>query len=66
MYFDRFDICTGWYLALSHCHSGQRSDSYARLCRLSEFFTPSPMLTVDSLNENAMEIYLNAVETLTS
>jgi hypothetical protein len=66
MYFDRFDICTAWYLALSECHGGQWSDSYARLCRLTKFFIPSPMLTVDSMDDNAKEIYLSAVERLTA
>ncbi len=59
MYFDRFDICEAWYLALLHCHNGLRSREYARLCKLtrSGFFNPSPMLSVESLNENAREIY---------
>lgn len=66
MYWNRFDICEAWYLALSHCHSGQWSDSYARLCYLtrSGFFKPSPMLSVDSLSENGREIYEKACNTL--
>ena len=60
MYFDRFDICEAYYLALSHCHGGQWSREYARLCRLSRYFKPSPMLDVDSLSENAREIYESA------
>ena len=65
MYFDRFDVCEAWYLALSHCHSGQWSTEYERLCKLTEYFNPSPMLTVDSLTENGLEIYNDVVETLT-
>jgi len=65
MFFDKFDICEAWYLALSDCHGGQWSDSYARLCHLTEFFRPSPLLSVDRLNENAIEIYRAAVEKLT-
>jgi len=57
MYFDRFDIAEAWYLALSECHGGQWSREYARLCKLSRSFKPSPMLSVDRLNENAREIY---------
>jgi hypothetical protein len=56
-YFDRFDICEAWYLYLSHCHGGQWSPEYERLSRLQGYFTPSPMLSVDSLNENARAIY---------
>ena len=57
MYFDRFDIAEAWYLALSHCHGGQWSREYARLCKLSRRFRPSPLLRVDTLSENAREIY---------
>jgi hypothetical protein len=57
MYFDRFDIAAAWYLALAHCHGGQWSDSYARLCRLQTYFKPSPLLSVDSLTDNGREIY---------
>jgi hypothetical protein len=61
MYFDRFDICEAWYLALSDCHEGQWSDSYRRLSNMLAYFKPSPMLTVDSLSENGREIYDNAI-----
>ena len=66
MFWDRFDICEAWYLALSHCHNGQWSNSYMRLCRLTRpgFFRPSPMLSVESLSENAREIYENACKKL--
>lgn len=64
--FDRFDICEAWYLALSHCHGGQGSTEYARLCKLTRagFFQPSPMLSVESLNENARAIYHRACESM--
>ena len=66
MYWDRFDICEAWYLALCHCHDGQWSDSYKRLCKLTRpgFFRPSPMLSVDNLSENGREIYDNACKKL--
>jgi len=57
MYFDRFDICEAWYLALMHCHGGQWSREYERLCRLQRFFRPSPLLSVESLSDNARAIY---------
>lgn len=57
MYFDRFDICEAYYLALCHCHGGQWSREYARLCRLNTYFKPSPLLSVESLSENARIIY---------
>lgn len=57
MYFDRFDICDAYYLALSHCHGGQWSREYARLSRMADYFRPSPLLSVENLNENARAIY---------
>jgi hypothetical protein len=62
MYFDRFDICEAYYLALSHCHAGQWSKEYARLCRLMKYFTPSRMLSVETLTDNGLEIYEHACE----
>ena len=66
MYFDRFDIAEAWYLALTHCHGGQYSRSYARLCKLRRIFRPSPLLRVETLSENGKEIYENAVKKLLS
>jgi len=62
MYFDRFDICEAYFLALSHCHGGQWSNEYVRLCKLTRksFFKPSPFLSVETLTENGREIYDNA------
>ena len=57
MYFDRFDICEAYYLALCHCHGGQWSREYARLSRMTNYFRPSPMLSVESLGDNARQIY---------
>ena len=57
MHFDRFDICEAYYLALTHCHGGQWSREYARLCNMQKYFRPSPLLSVERLNENAREIY---------
>jgi len=65
MWFDRFDICAAWYLALSECHGGQWSSEYRRLSRLEQYFKPSPTLSADSLSENGYAIYLDAVEKLT-
>jgi len=64
MYFDRFDICEAYFLALSHCHGGQWSKEYERLCKLMKYFKPSPTLSVETLNENARIIYDNACEKL--
>lgn len=58
--FDRFDIAEAWYLALSHCHSGQGSNEYRRLCRLSRYFRPRPSLSAQTLTENGLEIYTAA------
>ncbi|NBR91525.1 MAG: hypothetical protein EBS68_16790 [Rhodobacteraceae bacterium] len=56
-YFDRFDIAEAYYLALSDCHGGQWSREYARLCAMQRYFRPSPMLSVETLSDNAREIY---------
>ena len=56
-YFARFDIAEAYYLALSHCHGGQWSREYARLCKLARTFRPRPSLSVETLSENAREIY---------
>lgn len=61
MYFDRFDIVTAHYLFCCHYHGGQASRLYARLCRIGKYFTPSPLLSLESLNENEREIYDNLV-----
>ena len=65
MYFDKFDICEAWYLALSECHSGQFSVEYQRLVNMESYFKPSPILSVDSLSENGRYIYDQAIERLT-
>jgi len=62
MYFDRFDICEAYFLALSHCHGGQWSREYARLCKLMSYFKPSPMLSIETLSDNGREIYDSACD----
>ena len=62
MYFDRFDIAEAWYLALSDCHGGQWSREYARLCKLSRSFFPRRNLSVETLSDNAREIYRAACD----
>ena len=64
MYFDRFDICDAWYLALSAAHGGQSSPEYERLSRLTNFYSPGLSRSVDSLTENGLEIYWQACELL--
>jgi hypothetical protein len=64
MYWDRFDIVEAWYLALSHCHGGQWSREYSRLCGMARYFRPSPGLSVDSLSDNGREIYTAACSRL--
>jgi hypothetical protein len=66
MYFNRFDICEAYYLALSHCHNGQWSREYVRLCKMMTYFKPSPFLSLESLDENAREIYENACNKMLS
>jgi hypothetical protein len=62
IYFDRFDIAEAYYLALTHCHGGQTSPTYARLCHMGNYFKPSMGLCVESLTDNGLEIYERACE----
>lgn len=64
LYFDRFDIAEAYYLALSHCHSGQYSTEYARLCKMQQYFKPSILLDCESLSENGKAIYDNVCSKL--
>jgi len=57
MYFDRIDVCSAWFLFLEQYHEGQGSDRYARLCRLTEYFKPSPLLTYETMGDNAQAIF---------
>lgn len=63
MYFDRFDIVAAHYFHAMHYHSGQWSDLYAKLCRISGYFKPSPMWNgPEDVSENCAEIYAALVE----
>jgi hypothetical protein len=64
MYWNRFDIVEAWFLALEHCHSGMFSEEYRRMCRVMEYFNPSPFLSVERLSENGLVIYENACRRL--
>ena len=63
MYFNRFDICEAYYLFLSNYHHGQGSDFYHRLSKMTEYFTPSPLLRYESLSDNGKVIYDGLVDT---
>lgn len=62
MFFDRFDIAEAYYLFLAHYHEGQASEKYRRLSRMTNYFKPSPLLSVEKLSENGREIYEALVE----
>lgn len=59
MYWDRFDICEAYFLALCEWHGGLQSRTYRRLCRLTKpgHFSPRTNLSVETLTENGREIY---------
>jgi hypothetical protein len=57
MYYDRFDIVHAWYHYCTNWHTGQASREYARLSRISKYFSPG----MTALSENAQEIYLSLV-----
>lgn len=59
---NRFDIVEAYYIYLVQYHEGQWSDTYRRLCRMSKYFKPSPMLcNEEDLEENSRKIYNNLV-----
>lgn len=59
--FDRFDIVEAYYLFFCHYHEGQASRKYERLSRMYRYFKPSPMLNMNTLSENAKNIYAELV-----
>ena len=60
MYFDRFDIVSAHYWFCADYHGGQGCYLYAKLCRISEYFTPSALANGPG-SKNAREIYDNLV-----
>lgn len=48
----RFDVVDGFYWFFNDYHGGQFSDMYARLCRISRYFTPGPLATGPSTEES--------------
>lgn len=63
-YFNKFDIVEAYYLAYIHCHNGQWSLEYARLCKMQKYFKPSVSLRYDTLTENGKLIYDNVLSKL--
>ena len=60
--FDRFDICSAYWLFLGQYHGGQGSREYERLSRLLAHFSPSPLWRQPrDLPENARAIYRDLV-----
>ena len=58
MYFDRFDIIQAYYAFYSDYHQGQSSYYYSRMCKILNYYTPSPLFNgYDSLSDNAKFIY---------
>lgn len=60
-YYNRFDIVDAYYWFFADYHEGQWSEKYARLCKISTYFTPSRLANGPS-SENAQEIYNQLVE----
>lgn len=62
-YFDRWDIAEAHLAFCMDYHSGQSSELYRRMCRITDpkgkiQFRPSPLWKgFNSLSENAREIY---------
>lgn len=64
-YFDRWDIVDAHYWFCVNFHGGQGSELYARQCRISGYFSPSPLADGPE-SENAQEIYDALVEKVTA
>jgi hypothetical protein len=65
MYFDRFDIVSAHYAFCADYHSGQYSELYAKLSRISNYFRPGMAWNgYESLTENGQVIYKNLVNSL--
>lgn len=65
MYYDRFDIVSAHYAFAVQYHSGQWSPLYERQCRISKYYTPSPLdRGFNSLSENGKEIFRALVRKL--
>ncbi len=54
--YNKFDIADAHYWWNTDHHDGQWSDSYRRLCRISEYFEPLTLAHGPG-TENAQEIY---------
>jgi hypothetical protein len=58
MYYNRFDIVEAHYWFCADYHEGQWTNKYERLCRISKYYTPSPLsYGRRTMNENAASIY---------
>lgn len=64
LYFNKFDIVEAYYLAYTHCHNGQWSKEYSRLCKMQKYFKPSYGLSFNSLSENGRAIYIQLTNKL--
>ena len=63
MQFDKFDICSAYYLFGMEYHSGQWSKEYAYMGRaMNAGFKPGLTFSYDSLTDNGKAIYDNLVE----
>lgn len=56
MFWDRFDIVDAHYWFAVNYHEGQGSALYERQCRISAYYSPSPLANGPQ-SENAREIY---------
>ena len=61
-YFNRFDIIEAHYVFYSDYHSGQWSDFYKRLSRITGYFKPRPNISYVTLSENSKDIYAALLE----
>lgn len=58
MHFDRFDVCEAYYMFATLYHGGQWSEEYRIFGRLNRIkFRPRPNLSVETLDDNAREIF---------
>lgn len=53
---NRIDVIEGYFWFFTNYHGGQFSDMYARLCRISRYFTPGPF-NMGPSTEGAQAVY---------
>ena len=62
--FNRFNIVIAHYIFCEDHHDGQASALYERLCRISRYFKPSPLMShdINDHDDEVKDIYVSLCE----